>query len=200
MLAAVKAWPNKRQRTPHPTAYPTERRAESFGRRSKPKTPIVEFAHSARQKLTDGCTAIFAPSPRENQGPKHIIYSLYSCPRGLSAHDTRACEEIQPRCSQLDAVLAAVKAWPGDTSHEEPPERRPALTASRVPIPIVRKHLPHTLGERSESKGHEQLYGSSAPLNPKFANGLAARVCELRVRGTRARRHWQQQVGTKKRP
>jgi len=35
-------------------------------------------------------------------------------------------------------------------------------------------------------EGHQQLYDSSAALNPKFANGLAAIVCELRVRGTRS--------------
>ena len=89
---------------------------------------------------------------------------------------------------QLDAVLAAVKAWPGQAGDVARRERRPSLTAASVPIAIVRKHLRHTLGERSESKGHWQLYGSSAPLNPKFAIGLAARVCKLRVRGTRARR------------
>src|SRR5215831_20328076 len=52
----------------------------------------------------------------------------------------------------------------------------------------VRKSLRHTLMRTSESKGHEQLYGSGAPLNPKFAIGLAAHLCELRVAGTSRRR------------
>src|SRR5262249_33720589 len=33
-------------------------------------------------------------------------------------------------------------------------------------------------------EGHWPLYDSSAALNPKFAIGLAAMGCELRVRGT----------------
>jgi hypothetical protein len=37
-----------------------------------------------------------------------------------------------------------------------------------------------------------QLYDSSAALNPKFASGLAAIVCELRVRGTST--HFSSQV------
>src|SRR5262245_33474530 len=39
--------------------------------------------------------------------------------------------------------------------------------AARVPIPKVRKHLRHTLLRTSESKGHEQLYNSSAPFEPE---------------------------------
>jgi hypothetical protein len=34
-------------------------------------------------------------------------------------------------------------------------------------------------------EGHQQRYESGAALNPKFAIGLAAMLCELRVRGTR---------------
>src|SRR5262249_28265402 len=48
----------------------------------------------------------------------------------------------------------------------------------------VRQALQHPLMRTSESKGHQQIYDSSAALNPKFATSLAASSCELRVRGT----------------
>src|ERR1043166_2046529 len=48
----------------------------------------------------------------------------------------------------------------------------------------VRQTLQHPLMRISESKGHQQIYDSSAALNPKFATSLAASSCELRVRGT----------------
>src|SRR5262249_17213717 len=40
----------------------------------------------------------------------------------------------------------------------------------------------------SESKGNQQIYDSSAPFEPKLANGFAPKACELRVRGTRLTR------------
>src|SRR5215471_12007326 len=50
-------------------------------------------------------------------------------------------------------------------------------------------------------KGTLATFMARVPLsNPKFAIGLAARVCELRVRGTRCAASPQRQVGTKKRP
>src|SRR2546421_5001845 len=54
-----------------------------------------------------------------------------------------------------------------------------------VPIPKF-AHWRRTLMRTSESKGHWQLYASGALLNPKFAIGVPARLCELRVQGTSA--------------
>src|ERR1051326_637645 len=48
----------------------------------------------------------------------------------------------------------------------------------------VRQTLQHPLMRTSDSEGHQQIYDSSAALNPKFATSLAASSCELRVRGT----------------
>src|SRR5215471_17218534 len=93
-------------------------------------------------------------------GSNHI--SVESIKSGNTA---RGLQNLaKPDCSQLDAVLAAVKAWPGNRGVCGATARRPALTAASVPIPIVRKHLRHTLGERSESKGHWQLLWLECPL------------------------------------
>src|ERR1043166_3275360 len=61
-----------------------------------------------------------------------------------------------------------------------------AASPASVPIPKF-AHL----AARSEAnfgiEGHSQTYDSCAALNPKFATRLAARLGELRVRGTSPR-------------
>src|ERR1043165_4228940 len=54
---------------------------------------------------------------------------------------------------------------------------------SQCPDSEVRLNLQLAPVRTSESKDTGQTYDSSAALNPKFAIELAARLCELRVRG-----------------
>src|SRR5215470_5816145 len=63
--------------------------------------------------------------------------------------------------------------------------RRADRRKHQRPDSEVRKTLRHALMRTSKSKGHWQAYDSNAPLNPKFAIGLAAILCELGVRTRR---------------
>src|SRR5262249_26737352 len=92
----------------------------------------------------------------------------------------------------------------GENAHERRPRVDAALTRKLVQSveigsawsrhrrarPLVsRFRSSPEFAARSEAnfgiEGHQPFYESSAALNPKFAIGLAAMLCELRVRGTR---------------
>src|SRR5262249_36525163 len=72
---------------------------------------------------------------------------------------------------------------------DERDRKKNGLKVSSVPSPRFASTSRHASTRTSQSKGHWRTYYSSAALNPKFATGLAAISCELRVRGTSCLRH-----------
>src|SRR4249919_2014024 len=88
--------------------------ARSFARMAgSPRFVVVRCTRRHRWRFTDSATAI----------------ATTASPPEFAPGDTLALGAPRPDCSQSDAVLGTVEAWPGNANHTRPSSRRPASTA-----------------------------------------------------------------------
>src|ERR1043166_8218109 len=114
----------------------------------------------------------------------HALALAWGTRRPRSGRTERPCR--QAALLLADMITSRTIPWTRGKRGNAPAEQMRSMKSRSTPVSRFRsspEFAAHS-GANFGIEGHWPLYDSSAALNPKFAIGLAALWCELRVRGT----------------